>query len=99
MHGGIGRRKRKGVRRMYDEATKMDIPVMVTIREAASKTGLSYDYLRKACLTQTITHIRCGNRYLINLEKLVKILNQDPGRRKRKPADMGESNPEMSKDM
>ena len=84
---------------MYDEATKMDIPVMVTIREAASKTGLSYDYLRKACLNQTISHIRCGNRYLINLEKRVKILNQDPGRRKRKTADTAESNPEASKDM
>ena len=84
---------------MYDEATKMDIPVMVTIREAAKKTGLSYDYLRKACMNQKISHIRCGNRYLINLEKLVKILNQDPSRRRRKRVNFAESNPEASKDV
>lgn len=52
------------------------IPTMVGLAEASSKTGVSYDYLRKLCLRNQIVHIRAGRRYLINLEKLVDYLNK-----------------------
>lgn len=54
----------------------MTVPTMVGIKEASSRTGVSYDYLRKLCLRKQIVHIRAGRRYLINLEKLVDYLNQ-----------------------
>lgn len=54
---------------------ELKIPTMVTLAEASKQTGLSYDYLRKLCLRDQITHIRAGKKYLINLEKLVDYLN------------------------
>lgn len=53
----------------------MTIPTMVTIKEAAGQTGLSYDYLRKLCLQKKIVHVRAGCKILINLDKLVEYLN------------------------
>lgn len=56
------------------------VPEMVTIREASSRTGLSYDYLRKMCLRKKIIHIRVGNgKFLINFGALVEWLNTSCG--------------------
>lgn len=54
----------------------MTVPTMVTIREAAQQTGLSYDYIRKLCLRDKIVYIRAGCKILINMEKFVEFLNQ-----------------------
>lgn len=51
------------------------IPVMLTIGQAADKTGLSYDFLRKLCLQGEIAFVKVGSKYLINQEKLVDFLN------------------------
>ena len=51
------------------------IPEMVTIKQAAGKTGLSYDSLRKLCLQDRIVYIKVGSKYLINMGKLVQFLN------------------------
>lgn len=48
---------------------------MVTLKEASSRTGVSYDWLRKMCINGKIVHIRAGNKYLINWDKLVDYLN------------------------
>ena len=53
----------------------MTIPTMVTIKEAAEKTGLSYYYIRKLCLEKKVVHIMAGRKVLINEEKLVNYLN------------------------
>ena len=56
------------------------VPEMVTIKEASSRTGLSYDYLRKMCLRQKIKHIRVGNgKFLINFGCLIEWLNTSCG--------------------
>ena len=55
------------------------IPEMVTLREAASRTGLSYDFLRKSCLTGKIVHIRAGSKFLINFGRLLEWLNSSCG--------------------
>ena len=56
------------------------VPEMVTIREASSRTGLSYDYLRKMCLSRKIVHIRVGGgKFLINFGALVEWLNTSCG--------------------
>lgn len=52
-----------------------NIPTMLSIAEVVKRTGLSYYYLRKGCIDGEIIHIRCGNKYLINFEKLVAKLN------------------------
>ena len=52
-----------------------EIPTMITIKEASSRTGLSYDYIRKLCLRGKIIYIKAGSKFLINLDKLVEFLN------------------------
>ena len=56
-----------------EEETK--IPEMLTIKEAAGRTGLSYYFLRKLCLQGRIAFIRVGGKYLVNMEKLADFLN------------------------
>ena len=53
----------------------MSIPTMYTIDAARKATGLSYDYIRKLCLSNKIVYVRAGNKYLINMEKLIDFLN------------------------
>ena len=48
---------------------------MVTLKEAASRTGISYDRLRKMCITRQIVHIKAGNKFLLNWDRLVDYLN------------------------
>ena len=51
------------------------VPAMWTLREAAQRTGLSYDWLRKACLRGELVHIKCGTKFLLNAERLADYLN------------------------
>lgn len=55
--------------------TEYLVPEMLTLREASRRTGISYDFLRKGCLNGTFVHIRAGNKYLINFNKLIDKLN------------------------
>lgn len=48
---------------------------MVTLKDASSRTGVSYDWLRKMCINGKIVHIRAGNKYLLNWDRLVDYLN------------------------
>ena len=48
---------------------------MVTLKEASSRTGLSYSCLRKMCINRQIVHIKAGSKFLLNWEKLVDYLN------------------------
>ena len=50
-------------------------PTMLTIKQTAEATNLSYDFIRKLCLQKKIVFIKTGNKYLINLEKFVNYLN------------------------
>ncbi len=53
-----------------------NIPTMLTVREAAKKTGISERYLRQLCREDKIVYVQCGVKSLINLEKLIEFLNQ-----------------------
>ena len=48
---------------------------MVTLKEAASRTGISYDRLRKMCINRQIVHIKAGNKFLLNWDRLVEYPN------------------------
>lgn len=52
------------------------IPEMITIKECSSRTGVSYDWIRKMCLQGRVVHIRAGNKYLINFQKFIAYLNE-----------------------
>jgi len=55
--------------------TEYLVPEMITLREASRRTGLSYDSLRKGCLSGKFVHIRVGAKILINFNKLIDRLN------------------------
>ena len=51
------------------------IPRMRTIKQTAEETGLAYNYIRNLCLQNKIVYVRAGNKYLINVDKLIDYLN------------------------
>lgn len=53
-----------------------NVPEMITIKEAARRTGVSYDCIRKLCLQKKIVHIKAGSKYLINFGMFCKYLNE-----------------------
>ena len=52
-----------------------DVPTMRTLREASKESGLSYDCLRKLCLSGKIIHVRAGKKILVNMDRLSDYLN------------------------
>ena len=52
------------------------IPEMIPIKEAARRTGLSYDCIRKLCLQNKIVYIKAGCKFLVNFQKLCEYLNE-----------------------
>ena len=52
----------------------MTVPTMKTMREAAQLTGISYNCIRKMCLSNKITYIKAGTKCLVNMDKLVEYL-------------------------
>ena len=59
----------------YISPESLKIPTMYTLNQASAATGLSYDFLRKLCLSKKIVHIRAGTKILVNMEKLIDYLN------------------------
>lgn len=53
-----------------------EFPEMISLRTAADRTGLSYDFLRKACITGRIVYIRAGKKFLLNAEALQEYLTK-----------------------
>lgn len=52
-----------------------DIPEMLTIEQTSKRSGLSYDCLRKKCLSGEIVCIRNGKKFLINWDRFLDYLN------------------------
>ena len=46
----------------------------VVVKQAANETGSSYHCLRNLCLSGKIAHIRSGNKYMINSDRLEDYL-------------------------
>ena len=52
------------------------MPKMMTLREAAEATGLTYSCLRRWILSGEFTYyVRAGSRYLVNMDRLAEFLN------------------------
>jgi len=73
--------KDKAANHDRDEKKKTkEVVEMVTLKEASSRTGISYDRLRKMCINHQIVHIKAGCKFLLNWEKLVDYLNTGESR-------------------
>ena len=53
---------------------------MLSLKQAASQTGLSYYCLRNLCLENKVAHITSGTKYLINADRLEDYLNSRGGK-------------------
>ena len=52
------------------------MPKMMTISQAAEKTGLSYHCIRQLILSGQFTgYIKSGNKYFLNEERFAEFLN------------------------
>lgn len=52
-----------------------NIPRMETINKAAEITGLSKYCIRQKAVNGEIVCVKAGNKYLINIDKLIEYLN------------------------
>ena len=75
----------KGVQIMSNDPEKIgdvlykvveNIPEMLPIKEVASRTGLSYNYIRKLCIENKIVHVKAGVKYLVNFGRFCEYLNK-----------------------
>ncbi len=53
-----------------------NIPRMETINKAAEITGLSKYFIRQKAVNGEIVCVKAGNKYLINIDKLIDYLNK-----------------------
>lgn len=63
----------------FNSGLQFKVPTMLTIKEAADKTGLAAHFIRHLAIKNEIVHVRCGKKYLINLEKFIEYLNTSKG--------------------
>lgn len=54
----------------------IEIPEMMTIREASYRVGLPYSTIRRLCLEQRISHIKIGKKFMVNFTDLCRYLNE-----------------------
>ncbi|MDE6788474.1 MAG: helix-turn-helix domain-containing protein [Ruminococcus sp.] len=52
-----------------------NIPRMETINKAAEITGLSKHFIRQKAVNGEIVCVKAGNKYLINVDRLIEYLN------------------------
>lgn len=55
-----------------------NVPIMLGLREAAERSGLSYSALRLMCIRDEIVHVRVGKKFLVNWARLVEYLGGVP---------------------
>ncbi len=52
-----------------------NMPVMARIKKASELSGITEYRLRQLCKEGKIVCVRCGNRFLINMDRLADYLN------------------------
>ncbi len=61
-----------------------EIPTMLSIAEAADRTGLPRHYVRQLVLQGKIVYISSGKKYFVNLNSLVAFLYEGERNENRK---------------
>ncbi len=59
-----------------NENGETQVPTMLTISDAAKRTGLSYEHIKKLVINKKIVSVQTGKKTLINYEKLLNYLNR-----------------------
>jgi predicted site-specific integrase-resolvase len=49
---------------------------MIGLREASSRTGMSYNCLRLWCREGRIAHVQAGKKFFVNWDKLCEFLDR-----------------------
>lgn len=69
---------------LYEEVAIMAQVRMRTILDALAvlksidkDTAITYNFIKKACETGTIKHVKVGKKILINLDELLKLLDME----------------------
>lgn len=55
---------------------QIEIPRMLTMKQAAEETGLAYNAIRQLCKQRKIVYVQSGNKYYVNAKKLVEYLDK-----------------------
>lgn len=58
---------------------KQNIPTMLSIHDTQKLTGLSYVHIRHLIETGEVKYVKAGKKFLVNLESLIKYLNNEEG--------------------
>ena len=53
----------------------ISVPRMRSIMEVSKETGIPYHTIRQWCIEKRIVYKKAGNKYLVNLDKLIDYLN------------------------
>ena len=61
------------VKRKYKRIERMN-GMFKTMQKFSERTGLSYSAIRKLALTNQLSHVKVGNRYMIHIEKGLSVL-------------------------
>jgi hypothetical protein len=57
----------------------MNKPTLLTIKECSALVdGLTPYRIRQMCITGELQHIKAGNKYLINKNRLLEIIGENP---------------------
>lgn len=59
---------------LTDQEQRITLPLMLSIREAAEKTNLSYEFIRYLCNSGKIKCLRYGRKIMINAGSLVEFI-------------------------
>lgn len=65
-----------GTARPEHASLSASLPELISISEAVSRTNLSYEYLRYLCYSKKINHIRCGRKYMIDVDSLAQFIRR-----------------------
>lgn len=57
-----------------DQNNQVDLPMMLSIRQAVEKTNLSYEFLRYLCGAGKIKCFKYGRKYMINAGSLAEFI-------------------------
>jgi hypothetical protein len=61
---------------MYENPTKTHPPLMLPPKTAAAALGISEHSLRAMIRNETVPHVRCGCKQLVNVTRLLERVRQ-----------------------
>lgn len=64
---------------MQETTSKQTATPFMKIGAASRATGLSQYFLRQGCKDGSVPHVKSGTVYLINVPKLLRMLDADGG--------------------